>query len=298
MSTGRALHVLSARGGNIYGVAIGPRDEILAACKPGAVDMWNLQTGQLLTTLQATEISGRDVCFSNDGKVVVTTGKNGHVDLWNVEKRTLIRRLSGHIGAVKCVRFSPDGSLLASAGDDATVRLWNPLTGQLKGFIAGHSGPVSSICFARDGMRIASGEDAGMIRIWHLPDGRLLRVLSSQQGGVEGIGFVDDGKVLAMASDDQVCLWDASYSRPRLPLKVVSFAGANTEIIVAIPSLYCSTWNWRNESVLESWRRSKRYSSLGKRDTARTKPTTNPAKNKSKSPTAKNKQQGKHRDDI
>ena len=82
------------------------------------------------------------VCFSPDGKQLVSGSLDETVRLWDVETGACVKTLGGH-GAedaddepeddeygevdsdgVNSVCFSPDGRRLASGSTDRTVRLW------------------------------------------------------------------------------------------------------------------------------------------------------------------------------
>ena len=77
------------------GVAFSPDGTLLAAAEvDGAVQMWNLATGQAVGAPLEADRPG---------------------------------------GSVNGLAFSPDGKLLAAADSDGTVRLWNPATGQAVG---------------------------------------------------------------------------------------------------------------------------------------------------------------------
>ena len=64
------------------------------------------------------------VCFSPDGKQLVSGSLDETVRLWDVETGACVRTLEGHRYTVRSVSFSPDGRLLASGSYDTTVRLW------------------------------------------------------------------------------------------------------------------------------------------------------------------------------
>ena len=64
------------------------------------------------------------VCFSPDGKQLVSGSLDETVRLWDVETGACVRTLEGHDSTVLSVRFSPNGRRVASGSDDRTVRLW------------------------------------------------------------------------------------------------------------------------------------------------------------------------------
>lgn len=57
------------------------------------------------------------VCYSPDGKKIVTGGWDKMAIIWDAKKASLIGDpLQGHLGPVYCVGFSPDGKLVVTGG--------------------------------------------------------------------------------------------------------------------------------------------------------------------------------------
>jgi WD40 repeat protein len=65
------------------------------------------------------------VCFSPDGRRVVTAGGDATVKVWDAGSGQEILTLKGHTRSVTSVAFSPDGMRLASSSADGTVRVWS-----------------------------------------------------------------------------------------------------------------------------------------------------------------------------
>ena len=67
------------------------------------------------------------VCFSPDGKQLVSGSLDETVRLWDVETGACVKTLEGHGDDVNNVCFSPDGRMVASGSMDPNhpiVRLW------------------------------------------------------------------------------------------------------------------------------------------------------------------------------
>jgi WD40 repeat protein len=90
----------------------------------GVVRLWNVEAGELESSLDLETAPLRDVSYSHDGSLVAAAG-DGHrihlVDPWSGE---LVDMLKGHSGPVNSVDFSSNGQLLVSGSDDYYVRLW------------------------------------------------------------------------------------------------------------------------------------------------------------------------------
>ena len=71
----------------------------------------------------------RSVCFSPDGKTVVSAGADETVRIWNVESGEVLQKLLGHTREVWLATFSPGGERIVTASWDRTVRIWETESG-------------------------------------------------------------------------------------------------------------------------------------------------------------------------
>jgi WD40 repeat protein len=112
----------------IRGVTLSPDGKLVAAAiRFGAVKVWDVESGKEVKNLDAHEGEAWSVCFTPDGKALVSGGgdwgKPGLVRLWDV--KTWKEKASfKHPGEVLCVAVSPDRKWLAAAGMSKTVRVW------------------------------------------------------------------------------------------------------------------------------------------------------------------------------
>ncbi|HEY6503075.1 MAG TPA: WD40 repeat domain-containing protein, partial [Chitinophagaceae bacterium] len=73
-----------------------------------------------------------DVCFSPDGRLVVTNGeKEKNVKIWETQTGKLIRTIDAHADRITSVSFSPDGKYLLTTGHDRSARIWDVQSGIL-----------------------------------------------------------------------------------------------------------------------------------------------------------------------
>ncbi len=93
----------------------------------GVVQLWSMESGDKIVSLNGDPHGHRTIAFSPDGRTVAAGGPDGKVRLWDVPSGALTATLEGHTAEVYAVAFSPDGQTLASTSQDQTVRLW-PIT--------------------------------------------------------------------------------------------------------------------------------------------------------------------------
>jgi WD40 repeat protein len=172
--------------------------------EPGEIKVWDTATGQEIFTLKAGTGRVRSVCFSPDGKRLVSAGE-GSLDRKNqafaemkvsdVQSGKDVFSLKGHTEVVTAVAFSPDGNRIVSGGGQ-TVKIWDAQTGQEiltlkaaqeiltveKGVLAleGKRREVISVAFSADGRRLICGCKGGSALVWESR-------VSIAKGGGEGL---------------------------------------------------------------------------------------------------------------
>lgn len=178
-----------------------PDSRTLITSRYGTVLIWRTD-GTLLNTLQGE--SSRSVCFSPDGKTIVTADAEGVAKLWKADGTALLQTLEGHRDAITKVRFSPDGSLIATASNDGTARLWKT-DGSLLQVLEVDSDDVNDVRFSPDSSLIATASEnvqfgrAGntphkqTVKLWKT-DGTLLKTIEGKQ-----VRFSPSGDMIATA---------------------------------------------------------------------------------------------------
>jgi WD40 repeat protein len=115
------------------------------------------------------------VCFSPDGKRLLSAAPDNTLRLWDVETGKEVKRIASNAYAVQqrgtpiCAAFSPDGARIASGSeDDNFLRFWDAATGKL---VRAFETParVRSVAFFPDGKRIATAGEDGIARVWRAP---------------------------------------------------------------------------------------------------------------------------------
>jgi WD40 repeat protein len=88
-----------------------------------SVKLWSIE-GQLIKTLNGHSAEVTSVCFSPDGKSIVSASEDSTIQFWSGDG-TLLRTFNGHQGPVRSVCFSPNGKILVSSGEDRKIIMWN-----------------------------------------------------------------------------------------------------------------------------------------------------------------------------
>ncbi|KAK1229314.1 hypothetical protein PQX77_007632 [Marasmius sp. AFHP31] len=189
--------------------------------------IYDVNTGVKICLLvdKATRDAGalfiRSVCFSPNGKYLVTGADDKLIRIWDIGTKRIRMILRGHGQEICSVDFSSDGRLLASGSCDRTVRVWDMIDGSSKTFIDSvtHSdiqAGITSVKFSSDGRYVAAGYMDCCVRIWEVATGQLIERARGHQGIVNSLAFTPDASGLVSASFDKTLkYWDVS-SRNRL----------------------------------------------------------------------------------
>ncbi|MDF5706824.1 MAG: trypsin-like peptidase domain-containing protein [Nostoc sp. S4] len=184
--------------GAVNSVAISPDGKTLAsASQDKTIKIWNLITGQEISTLKGHSGSVNSVAISPDGRTLASASQDKTIKIWNLDTGQEISTLKGHSGSVNSVAISPDGRTLASGSDDKTIKIWNLTTGQETSTLNGYSEWVESVAISPDGRTLASGGGDNKIKIWNLTTGRLFRIFNGYFNVVYSVAFSPDSKTLA-----------------------------------------------------------------------------------------------------
>lgn len=129
---------------------------------PVVVQLSDHKFVDVLGGIQGTVLS---MCFSSDGKKLVTASEDGDVRIWSVPDWKLLETLAGHQGPVRWAEFSPDGQWVVSGGEDQTVRIWSAEDGKLVQTLSESRAPIDTVSFSPDGNYVAASTDKNVL-LW------------------------------------------------------------------------------------------------------------------------------------
>jgi WD40 repeat protein len=145
----------------------------------GALDLWDVSSGQCLLMLDKVGERVDHVTFSADGNLLAAVfgdrnfdfgrDKNPVVAVYEVATGALLGQFKLAEGTAHSAALSPDGRLLAAGSDGGkknAVRVWDVYTGQVLADLEGHSAGVLSVAFSPDGKLLASGSLDTTILLW------------------------------------------------------------------------------------------------------------------------------------
>jgi WD40 repeat protein len=179
---GKPVRTLGGAAQGLLAVAFSPDGKLLAAGegdpflpRPGAVRLWDVETGELTATLRGHTGAVRAVAFASDGKRLASGGGDATVRLWDPRDGSARGAWHGHKTAVTGLAFDRDGTLLASSGAHLTapaepgeVLLWDVAAGRQRGPLVGHAAGLTGVAIAPDGGALYASAYDETVRVWSL----------------------------------------------------------------------------------------------------------------------------------
>ncbi len=201
-----------------YSVAFSPSGRTLASgSNDETVKLWDVDTGQVLQTLQGHESKVHSVVFHPTQKSIkLVSGSDDKTILWEVDANTNTSKKLQTLSGYETIALSPNGNILALASNDKTIKLRNISTGEMLETQPKPENSLKTFAFTPDGKIPASG--GKNIILWEVSTGEKLQTLP--ESDVRTIAFNHDGRILASNSiNDTIKLWDISTGRVLRTLK-------------------------------------------------------------------------------
>ena len=143
---------------------------VAAGYANGVINVWDLQTKQLVKTLKTLLLEMEFLKFSPDNKFLVSGGDKFSVSpdsyvMWKLPEWQRYRGVQR--GNVENLVFSPDGKMCASANyfSGRRAEIWSTATGAP---ITSLPTEAQDVSFSHDGNILATGDDDGVLRLWKL----------------------------------------------------------------------------------------------------------------------------------
>jgi len=206
----RCVHKIKLRS-CINSLSFSPDGSLLgAALDSGWIELYDMNTGKNIGSIEGQTTSEVwTICFSPDGKQIISGALDRAVRIWDVQTRHCNWALRGHDEWVNGVAVSPDGTHIVSAGGDKTVRVWDTKTMSCSSTLRGHTDFVRSVCVLEDNNTIVSASDDCTLRTWTMA-GNGIDVLKGHGKGIYSVSAGKGNYVASASRDNSVKLWNVS----------------------------------------------------------------------------------------
>ncbi|KAH0830333.1 hypothetical protein J3R83DRAFT_1725 [Lanmaoa asiatica] len=129
-----------------------------------AIQVWSMETAQLLYRLTTHEGPVTSLVFSSDSLWLFSGSEDNLIIIWDMPSGKLVRGMMGHRRPVNCVSVSQDGSILASGSEDKTVKIWDTSSGKCtQTFSKGHHTGIRSVHFFDEDKHVVTACDEAIL---------------------------------------------------------------------------------------------------------------------------------------
>ena len=179
LSDGQSKVAYKEKEDPVTGVSFSPDGNRLAVTsgddtrptRPGHARLIDAKSGAVVHEFEKHDRATTGVVFSQDGKIVASTGLDEKVKLHSAETGKLLLEYDEHSRPTNAVRFLGDGKHIVSASGGRAVgkneiRVWEVKTGKTVSSIDSHKGPVFDVAVSKDGKLLASASRDKTARVW------------------------------------------------------------------------------------------------------------------------------------
>lgn len=163
----------------------------------GKVTVWNIETGQLAMTLEASQSWLTAVAFSPDGLHLSSADSKGSVQVWRVSDWRKSQEFHVHDDPITSLQFSPDSERIISASGEprlpGQIVAWNILTEQVEYRLHGSTGPAS---VGPRGRRVAA-PIRDEIRTWNIDSMGHNRIRHTKGEWLQAVAVRSDSQYVA-----------------------------------------------------------------------------------------------------
>lgn len=185
-----------------YAVAISADGRYLIRDDPDTnIYLFDMRTRSLIdkfVTNMYHKYRNKDLGFSKDGQLVISSGYDGLVRLWDFKTKEEIRRFKGMTAAL-----SHDKQHVLVGGSYGEVHLMDAATGvEIRNFGGHNDWVVRSVAFSSDDRLALSGADDRFAYLWDVQTSRPLHRFRHWDS-VTGVAFTRDNRYGITASKDK-----------------------------------------------------------------------------------------------
>ena len=190
-------------------LAISSDNTILVGGSWKKIWVWNLQTGEIIHSIEGHSHWVLSVAISPNGNKLVSGGADKNIKVWNLKSGKLIHTLiylSWYSNWITAVAITPDGKTIVSGSSTKTIKIWDLNTGNLKETLQDPKelSSVLSLCISHDGKVIACGSTNNKITLWNLDSGQLIRSIEGHSAWIQSLSITSDNTTLISGSRDGV----------------------------------------------------------------------------------------------
>ncbi|KAI4499977.1 hypothetical protein M0802_004847 [Mischocyttarus mexicanus] len=181
--------------------------EIFATAGKNDIRLWRLETQKELLRITVPNFVCSCLCFSHDGRMIISAWNDGIVRAFTPQKGKLIFTIhNAHIKAASAVAITADGKRLISGGCDGQVRIWDikPDVQRLVSILKEHRGPITSLCISSNNEDLISSSTDGTCIIWDI----MQQVLMGNTMYMAACFSPNGIQILTCGTDRKIAYWE------------------------------------------------------------------------------------------
>lgn len=186
--------------------------QILTSSGDTTCCLWDIETGQQLTSFQGHTGDVMSLSLCNDGgRTFVSGACDASAKVWDIREGMCKQTFTGHESDINAVAYFPSGVAFGTGSDDATCRLFDIRSDQEimcyshDNIICG----ITSVAFSKSGRLLLAGYDDFNCNVWDTLKGDRAGVLAGHDNRVSCLGVTDDGMAVATGSwDSFLRIWN------------------------------------------------------------------------------------------
>ena len=223
---GKATLLLNGQVEQVNALAFSTDGKIFASggVSDPAIQLWDLETGNKLTTLTGRGRSIAALAFAKDNTILISLDQSREISHWDVSTgKTLADPIS--VDLFQAAAFSQDGDAFATGDKAGIIRVWDATTNRRWAtfsdpFNEAERPGIRALTFSPDGKILASSSDDKTVRLWDTERRAKFATLSHDEAWTTAVAFSADGTTLATGNANKIIrLWDVSTGNKRAILR-------------------------------------------------------------------------------
>ena len=140
--------------------------KIVSGSQDGTIKIWDLESGQMLQSLNAHTDGINDVEFNKTGNNIVSCGSDSSIKLWDADSYQLIKTIKTNF-SVNAVSFHYSGNYLAACGNNTSVFIYSVSDLSIIRILNGHTSSILDVKFSKSNNTIISGGADDKVFVWY-----------------------------------------------------------------------------------------------------------------------------------
>jgi WD40 repeat protein len=185
--------------------------EVFATCCNEQIKVWALKRRQELLRIIVPGVECNHVCFSDDGKMILSGWTDGKIRAFFPQSGKLMWTIEdAHANGVSALTITPDNEIVISGGQEGEIRIWKVSKDKrsLVESMKEHRGRVTAMHLNATGELVSCSADGSCI-IWDIKN--RVRILCIFEKTIfKRCCFCPDGsQLLTVGSDARIAYWSA-----------------------------------------------------------------------------------------